>query len=49
MEVAECTATEDYKDDGRGCDCPTRMKAPDPWIYCRNTSPVELNGIIRKY
>ena len=27
-EVAECTATEHDKDDGRGCGCPTRIEAP---------------------
>ena len=48
-EVAECTATEDDKDDGRGCGCPARMEAPDPPAYRRNASPAELEAGIRKH
>ena len=28
--IAECTATEEDEDDGRGCDCPDRTEAPEP-------------------
>ena len=48
-EVAKCTATKDNKDDGRGCDCPSRVEAPDPPAYRKNSSPVELEVIIRKH
>ena len=37
------------QDDGRGCDCPTRVEAPDPPAYQKNASPGELEAIIRKH
>ena len=47
--VAKCTATEDNEDDGRGCDCQTRVEALDPPVYRKNTSPAELEAINRKH
>ena len=47
--VAKCTATEDDKDDGRGCNCPTRVEAVDPLAYHRNASQEELEAINRKH
>ena len=40
---------DDDEDDSRGCDCPTRVEAPDPAAYRRNTSPAELEAIISKH
>ena len=48
-EVVKCTATVDNEEGGRGCDCPARVEAPDPPAYRRNTSPAELEAIIRKH
>ena len=48
-EVAECTVTEDNKDNGRGCNCHARMEALDLPAYRRNASPAELEAIIRKH
>ena len=47
--MAKCTATEDDKDNGRGCNCPTRLEAPDPPKFRRNASSAELEDIIRKH
>ena len=44
--IAECTATEDDKDDGMGCDCPNRTEAPEPPTFDRNARATELEATI---
>ena len=46
--IVECTATEDNKDDGRGCDCPERTEAPELRTFNKNASTTELEATIKK-
>ena len=48
-EVVKCMATEDNEDNGRGCNCPSRIKAPDPPAYRKDAKPEDLEALIRKH
>ena len=48
-EVAKCTATEDEGDNSRGCDCPSRVEAPDPLAYRKDAKPEEPEALIMKH
>ena len=45
-EASNCTSLENEDDKGRGCNCPTRMEAPEPPTYCPGTSLTELEELI---
>merc|ERR1712127_803254 len=48
-EAAKCTALESEEDDGRGCDCPARVEAPDPPKFQQNASTEQLEKVIKEH
>ena len=48
-EAAKCTASESDDDDGRGCDCPARVEAPDPPAFRPGASSAELERLIKEH
>ena len=48
-QIAKCTANDDEDDDGKGCDCPVRVEAPDPPEYRPGASPEELEELIKTH